>query len=87
MRKKQRRARPGAKKGGASANVMPNNIKALRLGKGFPRQEDLADAVGVSSASICYWETGLYCPTPPMMKKLAAVLGCTINDLFDWEAK
>ena len=87
MRKTKRRAQPGAKKGDASANVMPNHIKEMRLLKGYSRQVDLAEVVGVSTATVCYWETGLYCPTPHMMKRLVQVLGCTLEELFDWEAK
>lgn len=57
-------------------------IRELRKEKSFT-QAQLAELVEVDQTAISQWERGI---TQPRMKKclqLAAVLGCTINDLLD----
>ena len=41
----------------------------------------LADRVGVSTASICQYESGYATPSLKTVLALAAVLGCTVEDL------
>lgn len=40
------------------------------------RQQDLADALGVSKAVVCGWETGRFDPTPRHAIALTKVLRC-----------
>lgn len=58
------------------------NIKELRVKKGF-RQEDLARELLVDRSAIAKWETGEAFPKANRLPKLAEVLSCTIEDLYD----
>jgi transcriptional regulator with XRE-family HTH domain len=54
---------------------------ALRRAKAGLSLARLADAVGVSTRQIVYYEQGRHSPTPTRLKKLADVLGTTAQDL------
>ena len=54
--------------------------KAMKL-----RQSDLAEMLGVSHATVGFWETGHAHPRASMLPKLAKVLGCTIDELLTEE--
>ena len=56
------------------------NIRSLRLERGLS-QVELADAVGISQAMLCYIERGTRELTLPLALKLAEVLGCNVDDL------
>lgn len=60
---------------------MKNNIKALRKEKGL-RQEDLAEALGVSRQTIIAIENDKYNPTLELAMKLAKYLNITVEELF-----
>jgi transcriptional regulator with XRE-family HTH domain len=45
-------------------------------------QKELAEKVGVSQQNISRWETGEVIPKIDKLKRIAEVLGCTINDLI-----
>jgi transcriptional regulator with XRE-family HTH domain len=45
-------------------------------------QRQLADAVGVSAAAICYWENGVTAPKPDFQVAIATALGRTHAELF-----
>lgn len=45
-------------------------------------QEDVGKALGVSGPAVSMWETGKTVPRAPMLKKLAALYGCTVDDLL-----
>lgn len=45
-------------------------------------QEDVAKALGVSGPAVSMWETGKTAPRMPMLKRLAALYGCTVDDLL-----
>lgn len=57
-----------------------NNIKAIRLKKEM-MQKDLALAVGVSAPFIHDIENGHRNAKPSTMRKIAEVLGCTVEEL------
>jgi len=61
-----------------------NKIKALRKEMGL-RQEDLAEAVGVSRQTVIAIENEKYDPSLLLALKLARRLGTTVEDLFEWE--
>ncbi len=60
---------------------MTNKIKELRKEKGF-RQEDLAQALGVSRQTIIAIENNKYNPTLELAMKLARFLNTTVEELF-----
>lgn len=59
-------------------------IKELRKAAGLTQQQ-LAEAVSVSQATVAEWELGIYMPSANKLRALADALGCTINDLFAQE--
>lgn len=58
-----------------------HNLKELRIKKGLS-QEQLAKQLNISSVAICQYELGKRSPNVEMLKKLAQVLDCTIDDLL-----
>ena len=58
-----------------------NNIRAFRK-KALLSQTALAEKIGVSQQSITKWENDVAAPRMEMAKKLAEVLGCSIDELF-----
>ena len=57
------------------------NLKTKRLEKGMT-QSEVADRCGITQCSYSYYEIGKRQPKPEMLKKLAAVLNCTVDDLL-----
>ena len=57
------------------------SILSARTRAGYS-QAKLAKAVGVSDAAVCQWETGKQLPRAALLPKIAAVLNCTIDELF-----
>ena len=45
-------------------------------------QADVAEALGISSASVCQWETGKTMPDPRKLPKIAETLNCTVDELL-----
>lgn len=60
---------------------MTNRIKELRKLKGY-RQEDLAEAVGVSRQTIIAVENNKYNPTLELAMKLSRYLKTSVEELF-----
>ena len=58
------------------------NIKSLRLKKNIS-QEALADILGVNQTAVSQWEMGKSNPSSNKLPKLAEVLQCSIDDLFE----
>ena len=58
-----------------------NNIKELRKQKGF-RQEQLAEAMGVSTASVSKWETNQSYPELTLLAELADFFEVSIDTLI-----
>ena len=57
-------------------------IRELRL-KAALTQDDLALQMKVDRTSVTKWECGAGLPTADKLPKLAQVLGCTIDALFE----
>ena len=63
---------------------MKNTIKQLRKAAGL-RQEDLANALGVTRQTIIAIETEKYAPSLALAIKLAKLLGRPIEEIFTLE--
>ena len=59
---------------------MKPKIKEMRMAAGLTQQQ-LADAVGVSSRTIISIETGRYNPSLLLAYRLARVFGTTVEEL------
>ena len=70
--------RPGRAKGGPATK---NRLEELRRQHGI-RQEELADALGVSRQTIGSLENGRYNPSILLAFKLARYFGLAIEDIF-----
>lgn len=56
-------------------------LKVQRVSKGMT-QEELANELKVSTATIIHWERDITTPTPKMLKTLAEYFGCLVKELF-----
>lgn len=63
---------------------MKNRIQELRKEKKI-RQEDLAEAVGVTRQTIISLENGRYNASLLLAHRLAVFFSCTIEDIFIFE--
>jgi putative transcriptional regulator len=61
---------------------LQNRLREHRKLAGGLTQQDLAERAGVSRQSIISIEQGRYRPTVELALKLARVLGCAVEDLF-----
>lgn len=61
---------------------MINHLEELRKQRGI-RQEDLAQALGVSRQTVISLEKGKYNPSLALAFKLAHYFGLSIEDIFD----
>ncbi len=61
------------------------NLKQLRMSKKLT-QKQLAERLGVKRTTICMWETGNSSPSLEILKKIAQVLNCSIDELVKEEA-
>lgn len=61
------------------------NIKNLRLKAGLT-QVELAKKLNVDQTAVSRWESGENRPLRKIQKKLAKVLGCSVEELFEEEA-
>lgn len=58
-----------------------DKLKEMREAKNI-KQVELADALGVTQGTISQWESGISNPSIDKLKKLAAELDCTIDELI-----
>lgn len=58
-----------------------STIKELRERAGLT-QIEFAEAIGVTQSTVSQWEGGKICPNTAKLRKLAAVLGCSVDDLL-----
>ena len=58
------------------------NLKKMRI-RANMSQKILADAMNVSPAVVCQWESGVCMPRADKLPALAAALGCTVDELFE----
>ena len=61
---------------------MKNRLEEMRKARDM-RQEDLAQALGVSRQTVISLEKGKYNPSLALAFKLARVFGRTIEEIFD----
>lgn len=47
------------------------------------RQTELAEKMNVQQSTISMWESGATSPSAEKLPKLARILGCTIDALFE----
>lgn len=57
------------------------SIRDLRRAAGMT-QVELASAVGVKQSTVAEWERGTSFPMASKLPALAALFGCTIDELF-----
>lgn len=57
------------------------NLKDARLRAGLTQQE-VADALGVTKAAVCTWESGTSKPRMGKMTEIAEVLGTSVPELM-----
>ena len=50
-------------------------------------QAAVAEKLGISSASVCQWETGKNLPRADKLPEIAALYGCTVDDLLAKETQ
>ena len=50
-------------------------------------QRELSEALCVERSTVAKWETGKSKPSPEMYQRIAAVLGCTVDELLKGEEK
>lgn len=65
---------------------LPNNIIRLRHERKIT-QEELADFLGVTKASVSKWENAQSTPDLPVLLQLAAYFDMTIDELIGYEAQ
>jgi len=58
-----------------------NKFKSLREAAQFT-QIELARKIGVGQSTIAMWETERSFPRAELLPKIAAVLGCTVDELL-----
>ena len=65
-------------------NTIGKRISALRREKGL-KQEDIAQALDVSSQAVSKWENDQSCPDISLLPKLARLLGVSVDTLLSGE--
>ena len=65
---------------------LPNNIIRLRHERKIT-QEELADFLGVTKASVSKWENAQSTPDLPVLLQLAAYFDMTLDELIGYEAQ
>jgi putative transcriptional regulator len=66
---------------------LANKIKILRVIKGDLTQQNLADQVGCSRQTIHSIESGKFVPSVELALKIAKVLSCKVEDIFELTEK
>lgn len=68
-----------------NSKIFSTNLRAERARRGLT-QAELAEAAGVSADAVFKYENGVAVPGVDKAFSMAAVLGCTPNDLLGWKA-
>lgn len=66
--------------------ILAENLRELMNEKGIS-QQTLANAVGVSEASVSFWLSGRKYPTPGKVQKIADFFGVRKSRLIDKQAQ
>lgn len=64
------------------AENIENRLRQVRMGRGFS-QTELASRSGITRQAVCAIEANQYLPTTAVALRLAGVLHCRIEDLFN----
>ena len=56
-------------------------IRSFRIAHGMT-QEEFGARVGVTAQAVSKWERGTCYPDITFLPRLAAAMGCTVNDFF-----
>lgn len=67
--------------GSTDYNMLGDRLARLRRAKGLSKS-DLAEQLGVTATSICYWEQGRSRPRLARIEALAALLGTSPAELI-----
>ena len=62
------------------------NLEKIRKERNIS-QCDIAVALGVTQGAVSLWESGACFPSTKKLPELAAVLGCTVDELLKGEEK
>lgn len=62
--------------------LFSKKLRALRLARGFSRQQDLAEKLGVTQTTVSRWEAGEAEPTTEALLALAELLKVPVNELL-----
>ena len=63
---------------------LPKNLQEFRRGRGIT-QEELADFIGVTKASVSKWENGQSLPDILLLPQLAAYFDVSVDDLLGYQ--
>ena len=61
--------------------TLGERIAEKRKAKGY-KQDELAEMLGVSAQAVSKWERDLCYPDITVLPRIAALVGCSINDFF-----
>lgn len=61
-------------------DIIAQNVKALRMARGL-NQYQLADALGVRQSTVGNIEAGIRSPSLPLLLRMAAYFGVTVDAL------
>ncbi len=68
------------------SKTLGTRISELRKAKGL-KQDDIAEALGVSAQAVSKWENDISCPDITALPKLARLLGVTVDELLSGEER
>ena len=57
------------------------NLKEIRKQKKMTQRE-VAEACGTTQGAYNHWEIGIRSPKPETLRKIAEVLGCSVDELL-----
>ena len=67
--------------------AIQNKIRQLRFDRGEMTQQALADRIGVTRQTVNAIELGKYSPSLEVAFRIAAVLGVTLDEVFQYNGK
>lgn len=62
--------------------MLKENMRKFRR-KALMTQAEMANALGYTSSAVTMWESGTRKPPSDLIPKIAEVLNCSIEDLFE----
>lgn len=66
----------------SSSERFGENLRRLRIGRGFRTQDEFARALGVTVFTVNRYERGRYVPGFDRLTELAMLLDCSVTDLL-----